>query len=79
MNSLVIFFACFLCCSPDVTIDAGPAVSAEAAATMESLRKRYQTAPGMTLLANARWADSAGDVVRMERARASIPPLVTTP
>ena len=77
MNSLVIFFACFLCCSPDVTIDAGdagPAVSAEAAATMESLRKRYQTAPGMTLLANARWADSAGDVVRMERARVIFAP-----
>ncbi|MFB0986402.1 MAG: hypothetical protein QMB94_08885, partial [Phycisphaerales bacterium] len=71
MNSLVIFLACFLCGSPGVMIDAGdagPAISAEAAATMESLRKRYQTAPGMTLLANARWADSAGHVVRMERA-----------
>ena len=41
---------------------------------MESLRKRYQTAPGMTLLANARWADSAGEVVRMERARVIFAP-----
>lgn len=82
MNALAIFLACLLHWSPGappaVDTSAGdakaPTITAGAAAAMESVRKRYQIAPGMTILTNARWVDPAGDVVRMERARAIFAP-----
>jgi hypothetical protein len=82
MNALVIFLACLVHwspgASPAVDESAGdvkaPTITAGAAEAMESVRKRYQIAPGMTILTNARWVDPAGDVVRMERARAIFAP-----
>ncbi|MDC0429551.1 hypothetical protein OAL71_03125 [Phycisphaerales bacterium] len=59
--------------SPSAT-EPPPAVTEDAAAAMESVRAQYHAAPGMTTLTNARWTDSAGGVVRMERARVILSP-----
>ena len=59
--------------SPSAT-EPPPAVTEDAAVAMESVRAQYHAAPGMTTLTNARWTDSAGGVVRMERARVILSP-----
>jgi hypothetical protein len=77
MNAMVIVLACLLSSSLETPAAGGemvPKITAEAASAMESVRKRYQTTPGMTVLTNARWVDPAGDVVRMERARVIFAP-----
>ncbi len=59
--------------SPSAT-EPPPTITEDAAAAMESVRSQYHTAPGMTTLTNARWSDSAGEMVRMERARVILSP-----
>ena len=60
--------------SPSAT-EPPPAVTEDAAAAMESVLSQYRTARGMTTLTNARWSDSAGEVMRMERARVILSPI----